>query len=193
MLTLAEAYFDMRCSLIKPYLQPWTVLFFYKLRRLIMHFFLQAWYTCKNFICLLIQNCSYVFNWTASILIENVLFRLNVRNYYLKYWLFLLFSMAHLWGLKWDLDCLINKGLWSTSLGMEFPWREEPIKSCKCDSMISSSPSCCPNKKLLQGRGARQQPQDLDLSSNFMNARFFIIIRKKNPKNNKRRKTYWEK
>lgn len=160
-----------------------------------MYFFLQAWYTCRSFICLSIQNCSSVFDWTASILIENVLSRLSVCNYYLKCWLSLLFSVAHLWRLKWDLDCLINNRLWSTSLGMEFPWRDEPIKSCKCNSMICSSPSCCPNKKLLQGRGTREQPKYLDLSSNFMKAGSFIIIRKKKtkPNQNKRRTTCWEK
>lgn len=113
---------------------------YYKLRRLIMHFLLQAWYTCKNFICLSIQNCSSVFGWAPSSLTENVLPRLNVFNYYLKFWLFLLVSAAHLCGLKWDLDCLINNRLWSTSLEMEFTWREEPNKSCKCNCMISSSP-----------------------------------------------------
>lgn len=158
--------------------------FYYKLRRLVMHFSLQAWYTCENFIYLSIQNCSSVFDCILSILIENVLSRLSVCNYYLKCWLSLLFSVTHLWGLKWDLDCLINNRLWSTSLGMEFPWREEPIKSCKCNSMICSSPSCCPSKKLLQGRGTGEQPQYLDLSSNFTNARSFTVIREKTQENN---------
>lgn len=168
---------------------------YYKLRRLTMHFFLQAWYTCENFKCLSTQNCSSVFGWTASILTENGLSRMSVFNYYLKCWLFLSFSAAHLRGLKWDLDCIINNRLWSTSLGTEFTWREEAIKSCKCNSMISSSPSCCPNNNLLQGRGTREQPQYLDPSSkcwittylHFMNAGFFIIIRKKT----KRKKTCW--
>lgn len=116
-----------------------TCTFYYKLRRLIKHFFLQAWYTFKTFMCISIQNYSFVFGWTASIVTENGLSRLSMFKYYLKCWLFLLFSVAHLCGLKWDLDCLINNRLWSTSLGMESTWREEPLKSCKCNSMISSS------------------------------------------------------
>lgn len=126
-----------------------------------------------------------------------MLSRLSMFNYYLKCWLFLSFSAAHLCGLKWDLDCLINNRLWSTSLGMEFSWREKAIKSCKCNCMIGSSPSCWPSNNLLQERGTTEQPQYLDLSSkfwittyfHFMNAGFFIIIRK----HTKRRKTCWEK